>query len=388
MSKLDCLFVYATTGPHHRAYLNDCNQFMRCGLVQAVKTEAKYPWSSEVKLECDLDVLCEQFPKTRQEGLRARQAYAELLDRYQPSVVFHGGCYDIPFMRSIARDTVARGIASILMSDSTAADHPRRVWTEAAKRWLLRGAYTGAICAGSRSRAYLLSLGFDDRMIWNGVDAVDNGHFSKGADDARSDSVQHRTRLNLPQEYVLCVARHSEEKRIDILLHACALAFRERSNCSLVLCGSGPLSEELRRLAASLSMTDRVHFVGWTPYGELPYYYGLAAVSVLPSVSEPWGLVVNESLAAGTPVITSEICGCVPELVRRGVSGSTCIPGDTHSLATALQRALERSASEETRAQARSVVAPWSIRNRTLGILDCVRALGGRTAAGTGGARA
>jgi len=74
-----------------------------------------------------------------------RQAFAAILDRYSPSVVFYGGCYDLAFMRAIARDTVKSGRASILMGDSTKADHVRRPWIEYGKRLLLRGAYNGAI---------------------------------------------------------------------------------------------------------------------------------------------------------------------------------------------------------------------------------------------------
>ena len=386
MSKLDCLFVFKSIGPHHRAYLNDCNRFIRCGLVQVAESDEKYPWTSEVELECAQETLCDQFPRTRAEIKSVRQAFAAILDRYSPSVVFHGGCYHLSFMRAIARDTVKNGRASILMGDSTRADHTRRPWIEYGKRLLLRGAYDGAICAGTRSRDYLRTLGFDDHKIWNGVDAVDNDHFAAGAREARSAPGRHRERLGLPPEYVLCVARHSAEKDIDTLLRACSRVFRDRLTCSLVLCGSGPLTEHLRRSATKLGIADRVHFVGWASYRELPYYYALARVSVLPSVSEPWGLVVNESLASGTPVIASEVCGCVPELVRRGVSGYTFSPGDSDELEFVLLRVLQGGLGERSVSQCQTIVAPWSIRNRTLSIVDCLRAFSAIEEIGAGSA--
>jgi glycosyltransferase involved in cell wall biosynthesis len=277
-------------------------------------------------------------------------------------------------MRALAKDTESQGYASVLLSDSTFNDHPRKPWIELGKRFFLRGAYRGAICSGSRSRDYLRTLGFDNRNIWNGVNAVDNDHFAQGANDARSDPGRHRERLRLPPEYILCVARHSVEKNIDILLTACSRVFRDRLNCSLVLCGSGPSTEHLRKYAAKVGIADRIHFVGWAPYGELPYYYGLAALTVLPSLSEPWGLVVNESLASGTPVIASEVCGCVPELVRHGVSGYTFSPGDTDELESILCRVLQNGLGEHAISQCRTIVSPWSIRNRTLSMVDCLRA--------------
>jgi glycosyltransferase involved in cell wall biosynthesis len=278
-------------------------------------------------------------------------------------------------MRAIANDTRKAGVRSILMSDSTATDHPRNAFKEILKRRLLRRLYDGALCSGTRARSYLQSLGFRDEMIWNGVDAVDNEHFSMNADLARSDD-SHRKRLGLPDEYILCVSRHSPEKNPQILLDAYARISREQENCSLVYCGTGPLTKELRSKAEMLGISGKVHFAGWASYENMPYYYALAKVSVLCSRSETWGLVVNESLAAGTPAIVSDRCGCIPELIRRGVSGYTFRSGDSGDLVKALHLCLGGALGKNIVRQCRSIVAPWSIRNQTLGIVACLAAFG------------
>jgi glycosyltransferase involved in cell wall biosynthesis len=344
--------------------------------VEVANREEKYPWLSNIPLECVQEKLCEQFPRTKVEVKTARHAFAAILDRYNPRVVIYGGYYQLSFMRAIAKDTVRSGRSSILISDSTRADHIRRTWREYGKRLLVHGIYNGVICAGTRSREYLLELGFDDQKIWNGADAVDNDHFAVGSTEARSAPDTHRERLRLPREYVLCVARHSAEKDIGTLLNACSGLFQKRRNCSLVLCGSGVLTEHLRLKTVQLGIADRVHFVGWVSYHELPYYYALASVTVLPSVSESWGLVVNESLASGTPVIASEICGCVPELIRRGVTGYTFSAGDSAGLESALHKILHFGLGDSALSHCQAMVAPWSIRNRTLGIIDCIRDFG------------
>ena len=74
-------------------------------------------------------------------------------------------------------------------------------------------------------------------------------------------------------------------------------------------------------------------FAGFQQGDAISPYYGLASSLVLLSISETWGLVVNEAMAAGLPVLVSHRCGCVPELVRPGVNGYVCDPLDTEGMA-------------------------------------------------------
>jgi glycosyltransferase involved in cell wall biosynthesis len=79
-------------------------------------------------------------------------------------------------------------------------------------------------------------------------------------------------------------------------------------------------------------VTDAVHLPGFEPYNRLPSYYGLADAFVHASTREEWGLVVNEAMASGLPVIVSERCGCAPELVDEDENGYTFDPFDTEAL--------------------------------------------------------
>ena len=80
--------------------------------------------------------------------------------------------------------------------------------------------------------------------------------------------------------------------------------------------GDGPLRETLKSKLSTLNLNEHVHLPGFEPYDELPVYYALANAFVHASTTEQWGLVVNEAIASGLPVIVSERCGCVPELVQ------------------------------------------------------------------------
>ena len=102
----------------------------------------------------------------------------------------------------------------------------------------------------------------------------------------------------------------------------------------LVLLGDGPLRETLNSQLSTLNLTERVHLPGFKPYDELPAYYGLANAFVHASTTEQWGLVVNEAIASGLPVIVSNRCGCAPELVNG--NGFTFDPANEDELATQL----------------------------------------------------
>jgi glycosyltransferase involved in cell wall biosynthesis len=101
-----------------------------------------------------------------------------------------------------------------------------------------------------------------------------------------------------------------------------------------VLLGDGPLRETLNAQLSTLNLHPYVHLPGFKRYDELPVYYALANAFVHASTTEQWGLVVNEAVASGLPVIVSDRCGCVPELVNG--NGFTFDPLDEHQLASLL----------------------------------------------------
>jgi len=132
----------------------------------------------------------------------------------------------------------------------------------------------------------------------------------------------------LPESYFLASARFIEKKNLPKLIQAYA-EYRQRSEITsqtseisrnevwdLVLLGNGPLKSDLCRLIPDLCLNGHVHLPGFKAYDELPVYYALANAFVHASTTEQWGLVVNEAVASGLPVIVSNRCGCAPELVN------------------------------------------------------------------------
>lgn len=125
----------------------------------------------------------------------------------------------------------------------------------------------------------------------------------------------------------------------------------------LWLVGDGPLRSELERIATPVNL--RLRFVGNVPYGELAKWYGQAGILAFPSLADEWGVVVNEALAAGVPVLGSLYSGAVEELVRDGENGWTFRSDRADELASALDRALSTPDDEleRMRVQARQSVS-------------------------------
>ena len=154
------------------------------------------------------------------------------------------------------------------------------------------------MASGIKARNYLInSLNIHPDQIITGYSTVDNQHFSV------AHSVKTKT--------LLCIARFSTEKNLLLLTEAFISSDLIHTH-QLKIAGDGQLSHQLKTIAAQY---PQIIIEPWTNYNQLPALYKSASVFILPSKFEPWGLVVNEAMAAGLPVIVSDACGCAPDLV-------------------------------------------------------------------------
>jgi 1,2-diacylglycerol 3-alpha-glucosyltransferase len=253
------------------------------------------------------------------------------LDDSDPQVVVVTGYYYLA-MRAAAQWARQHGRVSVYLGDSQWVDRRRVALRECVKGWWVRRHYDAAFVAGERAKMYLTRMGFPQERIWTGYDVVDNQAFAVGAAAARSEANALRIRLGLPERYFLFVGRFAPEKNLFSLLEAYS-SYRASAGSQawgIVLVGGGPLESALRARALGLR---EVVFAGPQQSNRVSDYYGLASCLILPSISETWGLVVNEAMAVGVPVLVSERAGCVPELVRPGLNGYVCNPLDTEDMA-------------------------------------------------------
>ena len=232
----------------------------------------------------------------------------------------------------------ARKRPAIVMSESSREDHVRLWPREVLKRTMVRR-FGAAHVGGQRHREYARFLGIPRAAIFYGYDAVDNDYFRDGAAAIRRNATTERAARKLPERYLFTSSRFIEKKNIDGLLRAYALYLESTPSArDLVVCGDGDLKPSLQRLATELKIDHRVHWPGFVQYPDLPAYYALADGFILASTTEQWGLVVNEAMACGLPVLVSSRCGCAPDLVVEGRNGFTFDPFHLEAIAGAMKR--------------------------------------------------
>jgi len=203
--------------------------------------------------------------------------------------------------------------------------------------------------------------------------AVDNAYFAQRAQEARAGRAALQTELGLdPSRPVILFASKLQTRKLcDHLIEAYARlsqAPKAEPNPYLVIVGDGEERAALERQAAATGFTG-IRFCGFRNQSELPRFFDLATVFVLPSRHEPWGLIVNEVMNAGTPAIVSDDVGCAPDLIADGVNGCIYPVGDVGALANALRRVLDTSGVAEAMGQrAFERIQAWSFEEDIQGL--------------------
>lgn len=246
-------------------------------------------------------------------------------DRFD-AVVIHGWNYALyPLALLSARlhglPVLMRGESPLLPGDPPlrGPDLRSQVRTALVSRYL--GQCAAALAVSSGNRRLLLSYGMPASRVFLCPYAIDAGHFALSEDARAGVRAEWRARLGLaPQTaLILSVGKLQPVKDPGLLLSAYAALRAAGADAALALVGDGELMEPLKAQAAAV---PDVHFLGFRNQTELPALYAAADVFVLPSVRETFGLVVNEAMLAGLPVVCSDTVGCAEDLVRPGQTGA------------------------------------------------------------------
>lgn len=263
------------------------------------------------------------------------------LDAAGPQTILCGG-YNYPASWESLLWARRRSVRFVLWTESNERDRRSgRSAVEWLKRYFVRSC-DAFVVPGKSSFAYVRTLGASEQFIFTAPNAVDNTFFATEAERARLHPTEFRDRLQLPSRFILFAGRLVPEKGVFDLLDAYAkLESGLRSEVGLVFAGDGGCKDELMEQARRIR-PGAIYFPGFAHREDLAGLYALAETLVLPTHSDPWGLVVNEAMACGLPIIVSNVAGCAADLVEDGWNGYVVPPRDPEKLSGAIDSLLRQ----------------------------------------------
>jgi glycosyltransferase involved in cell wall biosynthesis len=274
-----------------------------------------------------------------------------LLKRSRFDAVWLHGYHSFNALQALLACRLLR-IPVLVRSESHLSSHGRSGLKLALKDaffHVLRQGVAGALACGTANREYWRHYMGEDFPIFEMTYAVDNEFFQREARKASPSREQLRAELGLDtgRPVILFASKFQPRKRcLDLVEAFLRVAASPPGNRDpyLVFIGDGEDRPAVERLAAR---NPSIRLLGFRNQSELPRYYDLCDLFVLPSIHETWGLVVNEAMNAGRPVLISNQVGCQADLVHDGVNGFVFEALNIDSLTHALERALASPAELE-----------------------------------------
>ena len=361
-------------GPYHWARLQAAARLFHVVAIETCAITIEYQWEriDEPRAFGRVTLFDDVSEGRNLKRQRLRQKLTKALREADPAVALIAG-WGTPASLIALEWCLQNQRPAVVMSESNAFDEKRYALAELIKR-IVVSSFSAGLAGGQLQREYLVTLGLPRNRVFTGYDVVDNEYFRQKAEEVRSQASEVRMKYGLPRKYFLASARFVPKKNLPMLIRA-YVRYRRLADSGedgqrttdnrpwdLVLLGDGPLKTDLSRLISELRLHGHVHLPGFIQYRELPAYYALADAFVHASTTEQWGLVVNEAMATGLPVIVSNRCGCVPDLVAEGKNGFTFDPESVTSLGKLMMdmSRLSEQRLEEMRAESRRIIAGFT----------------------------
>lgn len=282
------------------------------------------------------------FPETRMEDLpsgRVSRVLRKVLDNLMPDIViagpiaFQSGAISINWANKNKKPT-------IIFDDIRLIDVPRSWLVNKIKKLIF--ANVDAMIVPEKSEWYETYhfFGLKENQIFDGIDVIDNSFFTS---DKRESS-----NLLDPTLSIIAIGRQVAKKNWITLLQAWIIINTNKPNLDfrLLFIGDGPEHKKLVEMTAR-GQCSNVTFLPFQTQEAVKEIYNSAAAVILPSLhSETWGLVINEAMASGLPVLVSEQCGCASTLVKHGQNGYIFDPANIDDISNVLDLFMSLNAEE------------------------------------------
>lgn len=354
--------MYDRLGPYHHARMLALSRRVDLTVVEFTALDKIYDWDyiGDRSAYRRVTLLHDKLDKLHTPA-RVAARINDVLTGINPHLVAIPGWAE-PAALLALQWCLDAGTPATLMSVSQEIDKQRAWWKECVKAKVARQ-YGSALVGGGRQKDYLEKLGLPGKLIFTRHNVVDNNYFSIGAKRAIHDRSRVCVDLGLPENFFIKSCRFIDKKNLICLINAYAQYARRVGTrpWHLVIIGDGPLRLQLEKQVCNLGLKSHVHLPGFKQYDELPAYYGLAGAYIQASTVEQWGLVVNEAMASGLPVLVSNRCGCAPDLVKDGVNGFTFDPLNVDELARLMGKiASDDQLREKMGKASREIIAHWT----------------------------
>ncbi len=272
------------------------------------------------------------------------------------------------------------GTKVLMRGDTRLQAHHRKSALKALFKRTVFKCCDGFVAIGSLNREYYVQHGVSPERVFFAPFCVDNKQFAVSSEQREQHRKTIRNELGLESDsfIVLFASKLIRLKRTDDLIRAFSGLADEFPKAYLAIAGSGEEEANLRTLADALG-GQRIRFLGFRNQSQLPLIFAASDVFVLPGDTESWGLVINEVMAAGIPVVVSNEIGAAPDLVQGRDTGIVFPCGNIDELAQAIRRLLaDRPLRDQMSANATSLISHWDVDECAAGIVNAALAVTGK----------
>jgi len=308
------------------------------------------------------------FPERKIEEIPAylaNKALLQKLDELNPDVIF-SGAIAFPSGAAAVRWTNDNNKKLVIFDDARLQDVQKNWLTNSIKKRVF-SSVDAILCPAPEWNKTFHYFGFSDKQIFHGLNVVDNFFWTE------KDKCEEKL---LPERYFLSIGRQIPEKNVIFFLKAFKQYLQVAKNpLHIVLIGEGPEHDRIKSFVAENKMEPFSHFYPFLSQDQLKSFYHAAAWFILPSIKETWGLVVNEAMASGLPILTSTKVGCKSTLLKEGLNGFSFSPHDEIELLKLLLQLDEMDKKKwlEMGKVSKQIISSWDLDRFCSGVYDAIQ---------------